>query len=204
MSQNVSITDLEEQDRETVRQLLIDSYSQYEKKFENPDMWLNYLANISASVDNPQIDRILVAKNGQSVLGTLQLFESSEKAYGRPELEIFSPIVRLLAVHPEARGRGVGQALLKESCQYAKLKRAESLYLHSTDLMQKAIQLYEWLGFKRDESKEFYNQNILVKCYRFDLIKEEGEFHEPNRTRSPFNFNPPPYAPISRAVKRGV
>jgi GNAT superfamily N-acetyltransferase len=203
MTQNVSITDLQEQDRETVRQLLIVSYSQYEKEYTNPDVWLNYLSNIRASVDNPEIDRILVAKTGHSILGTLQLFESSEKAYGRPELEIFSPIVRLLAVHPEARGRGVAQALLKESLHYAKTKGAESLYLHSTDLMKKAIQLYEWLGFKRDESKEFYNQHVHVKCYRFDL-KEEGEFHEPDRTRSPFNFNPPSFAPVSRAVKRGV
>jgi ribosomal protein S18 acetylase RimI-like enzyme len=75
----------------------------------------------------------------------------------------------LLGVHPHARGRGVAQELLKASINYAKELGAVSLYLHSSDRMDKAIRLYEWLGFKRDETKEFQNQEILVKCYRFDL-----------------------------------
>jgi hypothetical protein len=41
--------------------------------------------------------------------------------------------------------------------------------LHSGDKMQKAIRLYEWLGFKRDQTKEFKYNDILVKCYRLDL-----------------------------------
>lgn len=177
MSSLLSIDELQEQDKETVRQLLIDSYKQYGEHYSNPENWLEYLENIQSSVDNPEIDRILVAKSGQSVLGSLQLFETSEKAYGKPELEIVSPIVRLLAVHPEARGRGVAQALLKESLEYAKAKGADFLYLHSGDIMHKAIQLYEWLGFKRDVSKEFFNNDVLVKCYRFDL-REKGGFYE--------------------------
>jgi hypothetical protein len=43
------------------------------------------------------------------------------------------------------------------------------LYLHSSDKMHQAIRLYEWFGFKRDQTKEFQNQEILVKCFRFDL-----------------------------------
>ncbi|MFY0758071.1 GNAT family N-acetyltransferase [Metabacillus dongyingensis] len=203
MNQELSIHCLEEHDRETVRQLLIESYSQYEKEFTSPESWQTYLENITSSVDNVQIDRILVAKLGQSVIGTLQLFETSKTAYGRPELEISSPIVRLLAVHPDARGRGVAQALLKESLIYAKSKGADSLYLHSSDVMHKAIQLYEWLGFTRDYSKEFKNQNILVKCYRFDL-KREGELHEPGGTRSVFNLHTTPFTPVSGAVERGI
>lgn len=177
MSSILLIDELQEQDKETVRQLLIDSYNQYGEHYPNPESWLEYLENIRSSVDNPEIDRILVAKSGPFVLGSLQLFETSEKAYGKPELEIFSPIVRLLAVHPAARGHGVAQALLKESLQYAKAKGADYLYLHSGEIMHKAIRLYEWLGFKRDTSKEFFNKDVLVKCYRFDL-HEEGGFHE--------------------------
>lgn len=169
MSGQIVVTELVEKDKEIVRRILIESYQQYESEYKSPEVWQDYLADITASIDNPQVDKILVAKSGEDVLGTLQLFQSSEKAYERPELEIFSPIIRLLGVHPNARGRGVAQELLKASIDYAKEQGATSLYLHSSDIMHKAIRLYEWFGFKRDFSKEFHNHDNLVKCFRLDL-----------------------------------
>ncbi|PKG23304.1 GNAT family N-acetyltransferase [Niallia nealsonii] len=200
MSYKWLIEEIQEKDKENVRQLLIDSYGQYGKEFADQEAWLEYITSIKKSVDNEQIDRILVAKRDQSIVGTLQIFDTSEKAYGRPELNISSSIVRLLAVHPDARGQGVAQALLEASIHYAKEKGEKSLYLHSSDLMNKAIRLYEWIGFKRDETKEFYNREVLVKCYRYD-IEKEGETHGSNPFRSRVNFNTPSSSSASRAVK---
>ncbi|WP_379968020.1 GNAT family N-acetyltransferase [Ectobacillus sp. sgz5001026] len=169
MIKQIIIDELRVEEKEAVRRLLVESYQQYEDSYTNPNVWNEYLANIKSSVDNPDVDKILVAKSDQIILGTLQLFQSSEKAYQKPELQIFSPIIRLLAVHPQARGRGVAQELIRASRDYAKSQGANTLYLHSSDKMQKAIQLYEWLGFKRDHTKEFMNHDILVKCYRLDL-----------------------------------
>lgn len=169
MSNQIEVAELREEDREIVRRVLIESYLQYENDYDNPQVWKDYLAEITSSIDNPRVDKILVAKSNQQVLGTLQLFKSSEKAYEKPELGIVSPIIRLLGVHPDARGRGVAQELLKSSVNYAKEQGSTSLYLHSSDRMHRAIRLYEWLGFKRDQSKEFQNHDILVKCYRLDL-----------------------------------
>ncbi|AGK53524.1 GNAT family N-acetyltransferase [Bacillus sp. 1NLA3E] len=169
LSNQIVVSELLEEDKEIARRVLIDSYQQYEHDYSDPQVWQEYLENITVSIDNPQVEKILVAKSGQDVLGTLQLFLSSEQAYAKPELEIFSPIVRLLGVHPKARGLGVAQELLKASINYAKEQEANSLYLHSSDKMHKAIKLYEWLGFKRDRTKEFQNHDILVKCFRFDL-----------------------------------
>lgn len=169
MSNQIEVDELRSEDKEIVRHVLIESYQQYEPDYTNPQVWKDYLAEITASIDNSRVDRILVAKSKKEVLGTLQLFTSSEKAYQKPELEIFSPIIRLLGVHPKARGRGVAQELLKASVNYAKELGATSLYLHSSDRMHRAIRLYEWFGFKRDQSKEFYNHDILVKCYRLDI-----------------------------------
>jgi GNAT superfamily N-acetyltransferase len=165
----ITIDELVEDEKETVRGLLVESYQQYEHEYTNPQAWEEYLANIKSSVDNPEVDKILVAKSDQQILGTLQLFETSEKAYQRPELQIFSPIIRLLAVHPEARGRGIAQELLRAGVQYAKSKGSNKIYLHTGEKMQQAMRLYEWLGFKRDQTKEFMNNDILVKCYRLDL-----------------------------------
>ena len=169
VTNQIIIDEIREDEKEQVRNLLVKSYQQYEHSYKDPEIWKMYLENIQSSVDNPDVDKILVAKSNQDILGSLQLFQSSEKAYARPELEIFSPIIRLLGVHPEARGRGVAQELLKASVDYAKELGATSLYLHSGDKMHKAIRLYEWFGFKRDQTKEFQNQQVLVKCFRFDL-----------------------------------
>ncbi|MCM2532230.1 GNAT family N-acetyltransferase [Neobacillus pocheonensis] len=157
------------EDKESVQKLLLGSYQQYESDYKNPQVWSDYLENIRSSVYNEQVDKILIAESDGEILGSLQLFQSSEKAYNRPELQIHSPIVRLLGVHPKARGRGVAQALLKASVEYAQTQGAIALYLHSSDKMHQAIKLYKWLGFNRDLSKEFYNHDILVKCFRLDL-----------------------------------
>lgn len=169
MIKQMVIREIQEGDRENVQQLLIDSYKQYESDFNDSQIWLDYLDNIKTSVYNKQVDKIFVAESDGEILGSLQLFQSSEKAYNRPELQIHSPIVRLLGVHPKARGRGVAKALLKASVEYARSQGATELYLHSSDRMEQAIKLYKWLGFKRDLSKEFYNHDILVKCFRLDF-----------------------------------
>ncbi|MED4070907.1 GNAT family N-acetyltransferase [Priestia endophytica] len=165
------ISKLSELEKEETKALLIASYEQYEKDYEDKGVWEEYKANISSSLEKQGVEQILVAKQGKEIVGTLQLFCNGETAYNKPELEIFDPIVRLLAVHPKARGRGVAKALLKESLLYAKTKGARCLYLHSGEMMKEAISLYERLGFKRDYSKEFSNQDILVKCFRYDLYK---------------------------------
>lgn len=169
MINQIIIDEAKAEEKEAVRQLLVESYQQYELSYIDPAVWQEYLAEIKASVDNPNVAKILIAKNDSQILGTLQLFDSSEKAYQKPELKIFSPIIRLLAVHPEARGRGVAQELLKAAVHYAKSKGSAKLYLHSSDRMHKAIRLYKWLGFQRDQTKEFSNHDIMVKCYRLDL-----------------------------------
>lgn len=169
MTSVLTIDILQETEKEAVGRLLVESYSQYQNSYENLQDWLNYASDLTSSVNNPQVEKFLVAKDEEEVLGTLQLFTNSETAYNKPELEINSPIIRMLAVSPAARGKGIAQALVKESINYAREKGADHVYLHTSDKMAAAIRLYEWLGFKRDTSKEFYKLNFLVKCYRLDI-----------------------------------
>lgn len=164
----ITIDTLKETDKEAVVELLVESYGQYESDFST-EVWQDYLERIKQSLNNPALDRVLVAKSEGEFLGTLQLFTNSEAAYQNPNIGIVDPIVRLLAVSPAARGKGVAQALLKESASYAKDKGADFLYLHSGENMTQAIRLYEHLGFKRDESKEFHNADVHVKCFRLEL-----------------------------------
>lgn len=168
ISNTIMISELLTDEAEIVRQLLIESYRQYKEHF-SPQGWKEYAKKIASSVDNPNVDKILVAKLDQQILGSLQLFQSAEKAYEKPELDIHAPIIRLLAVHPAARGYGVGKALLKTVLHDAEADGEANVFLHTTDFMVDAIHLYTTFGFKRDESRDYWREKVHCKCYRFDL-----------------------------------
>ncbi|WP_447402490.1 GNAT family N-acetyltransferase [Lysinibacillus sp. fkY74-1] len=165
----IVIEHLQEEEYADYRKVLVESYGQYEKDYKDPEQWASYLNDIRASVGNPNAQTILIARRGDEILGGLQLFTDAERAYGLPELNIQSTIVRLLGVHPKGRGQGVAKKLLHESFAFARKRQDQALYLHSGDIMQAAINLYLSLGFVRDESKEFYKGDILVKSFRYDL-----------------------------------
>jgi ribosomal protein S18 acetylase RimI-like enzyme len=59
--------------------------------------------------------------------------------------------IRMLVVNPEARGRGVGEALVRECQNRAALPphSAHTMVLHTQPLMVAAQRLYERLGFER-------------------------------------------------------
>lgn len=103
------------------------------------------------------------------IVGSVLLFLSSEKAYGRPELGIHSPIIRLLAVSPGARGRGIAGLLIRGAARRSKELGAATLNLHTSDMMASAIRLYDRLGFQRAYDTDIMNGNTLVKGYCLDL-----------------------------------
>lgn len=167
---SIIIDTLNNEDKDATREVLVLSYQQYANGFTNIEDFNEYLESIKNSLENPAIDKVLVAKDAHNqILGTLQIYVSGKEAYGRPELEIHAPVVRLLGVHPSARGKGVARKLLQESIDYAKQNGARHLFLHTGEMMQDAIRLYERFGFQRDETKEFNNRDVLVRCYRFDI-----------------------------------
>lgn len=164
----IHIRDAEEKDQDAILKLMLDSYGQYEE-FMPGDRWTEYAQSIKDSVYKEGPYARIIAELDGEIVGSLQMFLSSETAYGRPELGIHSPIVRLLATSPAARGKGIATELLKESARRSLALGADTLHLHTSDLMASAIRLYERLGFERALDKEMYNGEILVKCYRLQL-----------------------------------
>lgn len=165
---SIIIREAEERDQEAILSLMLEAYGEYEQAMPR-DRWIEYAQSIKESVyrDGPTA-RIIAELNGE-IVGSVQLFLSSETAYGRPELGIHSPIIRLLATSPKVRGKGVATELIKESARRTVLLGAETLHLHTSDVMASAVRLYEHLGFERAYDKEMLNGEILVKCYRLQL-----------------------------------
>ncbi len=169
MSNDIVVEELVEIEKDDVRKVLVESYQQYEDAFEDPDFWDKYLGEIKSSLEYPYVDKILVAKLDGDILGTVQLFETAEKAYVGKSVKINAPFIRLLAVHPKSRGHGVGKKLINACVNYAKDKEAKSIYLFTGPAMTAAIRLYEKFGFVRDFEEEENNRDMDVICYRYDL-----------------------------------
>lgn len=63
--------------------------------------------------------------------------------------------VRMLAVTPEARGQGIGEALTLAAIEQSRTAGATAMVLHSATNMPDAHRLYGRLGFVRDEELDW-------------------------------------------------
>jgi ribosomal protein S18 acetylase RimI-like enzyme len=63
--------------------------------------------------------------------------------------------IRMLAVAPDAQGRGIGEALSRACVDRARSAGRSQIVLHSTDRMTTAHRLYERMGFARDASLDW-------------------------------------------------
>ena len=57
--------------------------------------------------------------------------------------------IRATAVHPGARGLGIGRSLVRACVELARRDDAASIALHTATFMRSAIRLYERTGFRR-------------------------------------------------------
>ena len=104
------------------------------------------------------------------ILGSVLLYPPGT-AFSTPhEGPLTCPEVRLLAVAPDAQGQGIGTALMKECIRRARRLEAFCLNLHTTDMMQVAMRMYERMGFVRAPELDFHpDPSITVKAYRLKL-----------------------------------
>ena len=125
------------------------------------------LSDADAQAD---VERIVAVLDGRLV-GSVALFPAKTDAYEGLVDELDYPEIRMLAVTPEARGKGVAAALVLECIDRAKAQGYQSVGLHTADFMKSAMGLYERLGFERLPQFDFEpaNDGIIVKAYRLSF-----------------------------------
>lgn len=168
-SSQVIIREAADSDREAIAAVLLEAYGQY-STFMPEEAWVEYRNSILGSVHGEGPAGRIIAETGSQIVGSVLLFLSSEAAYGKAELGIQSPIIRLLAVSPDARGQGVAERLIAEAAARSAKLGAATLNLHTSDMMAAAVRLYERLGFQRAYETDIMNGDILVKGYRLELV----------------------------------
>jgi ribosomal protein S18 acetylase RimI-like enzyme len=78
--------------------------------------------------------------------------------------------IRMLAVAPHARGRGVGEALTRACVERARAGGRRQVVLHSTDRMTAAHRLYTRLGFERDPAIDWEPEpGLWLRGFRLRL-----------------------------------
>jgi predicted N-acetyltransferase YhbS len=167
----VLIRDARPEDRDAIRDVTLAAYQEYAPRM--PGFWEGYRENIVASLADVGSAEQLVAEQDHAVVGTVLLYPPRRMKLSRAaSLDMPWPEVRLLAVLPAARGRGVGAALMRECMQRVRSSGGLVLSLHTTDLMQTALRMYERMGFVRAAELDFTPEpGVMVKGYRLDLEK---------------------------------
>jgi GNAT superfamily N-acetyltransferase len=109
-----------------------------------------YVARLRASRERAEAGRLVVAVEGERVLGTVTYARA-----GSPLAELCQADpaagaeLRMLGELPQARGRGVAEALVRWCLARARADGARRLLLSTQVEMHAAQRLYQRLGFTR-------------------------------------------------------
>jgi GNAT superfamily N-acetyltransferase len=159
-------------ERPAIEAVTLAAYEQYATVLPSA-LWREYRRNIVETLAAASPDVTIVAEAAGALVGSVLLYPAGVEMIepGRDTASrLAHPEVRLLAVAPAARGRGVGQRLMDECVRRARAGGATALTLHTTDMMSGAVRLYERMGFVRAPRLDFLvTADLLVKGYRLDL-----------------------------------
>lgn len=166
----MNIRDAKTEEVPYIRKQRIAAYSEHAQVL-NDDHWQALKQAISSDADIGSGVELIVAELDGEIVGSGALFPANTDAYEGYVDELEYPEIRVLAVAPEAQGKGVASALIKECIQRAKAKGYPYIGLHTGDFMAGAISLYERLGFERLPQYDFEpaGDGIVVKAFRLSI-----------------------------------
>ena len=126
-----------------------------------------HMLDVRSRLDEAEL---LVAERDGTIVGTVTYYPSVD---GVSTGEGWPPgwaSIRLLGVHPEARGAGIGRLLTEECIRRARAEGAPTVGLHTTALMSIARAMYERMGFTRLPAHDFViDDDFIVEAFRLDL-----------------------------------
>jgi ribosomal protein S18 acetylase RimI-like enzyme len=167
----VRLRDARAEDQEAIREVTLASYQQYAETLG--PLWALYRENIVSTLASVAPAEQIVAEGEGAIVGAVLLYPGrgvEPGGAGAGPVATKWPEVRLLAVRPAARGRGIAEALMRECVRRARAAGAAALTLHTTDMMEAAVRLYKRMGFTRDPGLDWSPAPTLtVKGFRLSL-----------------------------------
>ena len=171
----LAIRDALEEELDRVSALLVDAYAQYKPPrealtAEERAAWDGYRRNIADVWSRSPISSTVVAERDGRLLGSVNYYAPGQADSQDGAWPDGWASIRLLAVAPDARGLGIGRALMNECLRRARADGATTMGLHTTQLMDVARAMYLRLGFTRAPAYDFHPApDFTVEAYRLDL-----------------------------------
>ena len=152
-------------ERERMLAVTLAAYAEY-AEIMSSEFWEGYRENIVETIATSPATRLVAEEDG-TIVGSVLLYPADERDDGGEVDVARHPEIRLLAVIPAARGRGIARQLMRECLLRARGSGATTIGLHSMDPMRIAIAMYERMGFIRNPSSDFEpGAGILVKGFQ--------------------------------------
>ncbi len=152
-------------DAAQVDALGVAAFEAYRDAYSDWPAFRSRIAAMSSLADSGEI--IVVEQDGR-IAGAVAYIGP-----GKPKNDIFLPewpIMRMLVVAPAAQGHGIGRMLAQECLRRAQRDGAAVFALHTSELMQVALPMYQRMGFKRwSDAPTTYG--VKYGIYLKDLIR---------------------------------
>jgi predicted N-acetyltransferase YhbS len=151
----LQLRDARASDRGAIEAVTLSAFQEYAALM--PNRWEDYRQNMLATLGAVQPAAQIVAEQESEIIGSVLLYPQGTVIAipGSAPITLIWPEVRLLAVAPAARGQGVGAALMQECMHRARHSGARALALHTSDIKNAAMRLYERMGFRRAPELDF-------------------------------------------------
>ncbi len=86
--------------------------------------------------------------------------------------------LRMLAVAPESRGRGIAEALVRAAMREAVSLGARRVVLSALEAMTSAHRLYDRLCFTRVPERDWHHEDVALRVYTWDVPSGPGAHAE--------------------------
>jgi ribosomal protein S18 acetylase RimI-like enzyme len=164
------IRDARSEELDDVARLILAANQEYEPLFP-PHAWGVYERDITDVRGRLGDSELIVAEDDGQILGAVTFYANGADSGERWPHGWAG--IRLLAVHPDGRRRGIGRALMDECLLRCRQRGILTLGLHTTEIMSIARSMYERMGFvPRPEFDISAGPSMVIIAYSLDLAQE--------------------------------
>lgn len=147
----LDISPIRPDEHDAVSRIVIDTYRTVD--FTIHPEYGDELVDVARRAADPNVVVLVARLDGRPVgHAAVVLGDSPMADHVEPE----ASSLRMVAVLPEAQGRGVGRALIVEAMDVARRAGRTSMRLYTQPMMQAAQHIYESLGFRRVPERDRY------------------------------------------------
>jgi ribosomal protein S18 acetylase RimI-like enzyme len=147
------------------------AYAEYARPGD--PLWDDYFGMLADVARRTVFATVLVAVVDGRIVGTATV-ELGRTIEGTEGLQSGHANLRLVAVDPEDRCRGVGRRLVEACIQVARRAGKEVVTLHTTAQMAAAQRIYRTVGFQRDPSSDVaLHPDLVLQAFRLPLRRPD-------------------------------